>query len=210
MKKIGLTQRVTYLEHYHERRDSLDQRWYPFILELGYMPIPLPNLPTDNTTEYIQTLDLAAIILTGGNSLPPDMSDAAPERDLFETALLNWAIQVDCPVIGVCRGMQMINHYFGGTLSPVQEHVAVKHTLNFCGRWQQYPSREVNSYHNWGIAPNELGPDLQATAFHTDATGKQTIEALQHLHKNIIGIMWHPERLQPYANADLDLLRSLL
>ncbi|MFI4955398.1 MAG: gamma-glutamyl-gamma-aminobutyrate hydrolase family protein [Gammaproteobacteria bacterium] len=210
MKRIGLTQRVTYIERYHERRDSLDQRWWGLINQLGFMPIPLPNLSAENAADYARSLNLDGIIITGGNSLPPDASDAAPERDAFETALITWALQEERPIIGICRGMQIINQYFGGILSPVQNHVAVRHVIEFCGHWQQFNAREVNSYHNWGIQLEHLGHDLYVTARHTDDSSRQTIEAFQHLQKKVAGIMWHPERVAPYDPADIDLLRNLL
>jgi gamma-glutamyl-gamma-aminobutyrate hydrolase PuuD len=206
MKKIGLTQRVTRVENYNERRDSLDQRWWPLINALGLVPIPLANLPAKDAADYAQSLDLSAIIITGGNSLQVDELECAPERDAFENALLAWALQTDRPVVGVCHGMQMINQYFGGSLTKLNNHVATRHIINFCGGWQQFNDREVNSYHDWGIITQNLGKDLKASAQHAD----DTVEAFLHIHKKVAGIMWHPEREAPYDADDIYLLKNLL
>ena len=50
LKTVGITQRVEYVESYNESRDCLDQRWAVFLLELGLMPIPLPNVEPKNVS----------------------------------------------------------------------------------------------------------------------------------------------------------------
>jgi N5-(cytidine 5'-diphosphoramidyl)-L-glutamine hydrolase len=206
-KKLGLTQRVTRIDDYHERRDSLDQRWWPLVHALNCIPIPLPNLPATEVAHYLEILDLSAIIITGGNSLQtadPNAADTAPERDAFELALIPWAIQKQLPIVGVCRGMQIINHYFGGTLVPVTGHVATPHRIQFCHDWKHLHPRTVNSYHQWGIYAENLAKNLRITAQHAD----QSIEAFVHTQEKIAGMMWHPERDSVFA--DIELMRDLL
>jgi len=198
---MGLTQRVTCIDHYHERRDSLDQRWWSLVQALNGIPVPLPNLPAEKAADYLETLDLSAIIMTGGNSL-----STTPERDAFELTLIPWAIKNELPIVGVCRGMQIINHYFGGTLVPVTGHVATRHDIQFCDEWKQLNPRTVNSYHQWGIYPENLASPLRMTAQHADTS----IEAFIHAEKKIAGLMWHPERESALSIADIELLTGLL
>lgn len=215
MKKLGLTQRVTYIEQYDERRDSLDQRWWALAQALDFMPIALPNLTPAEAANYVQALDLSAIIMTGGNTLafldPTDSvnaqrNDLAPERDAFEWALMDWGIKQQIPMVGVCRGMQVINHYFGGTLVPMNGHIATRHDIQFCNQWEKLGSRTVNSYHGFGLFADNLADVLEATAQHEDGS----IEAFMHSHEKIAGIMWHPEREKILSTDDIDLLKTLL
>ena len=198
IKKIGLTQRTTYIDQYAERRDSLDQRWWPLIQALGYFPVPLAHLPANDVKDYAQALDLSGIIFTGG--------EATPERDVFEYALMDFARKEQLPIVGVCRGMQMINQYFGGTITPIQEHVGVRHRIEFCNGWQHFNSRTVNSYHEFGIFAENLAKDLQISAQHADGS----IEAFVHSQQKIAAIMWHPEQENPSLTADIELLKGLL
>jgi len=201
-RKLGLTQRVMLIDHYHERRDGLDQRWWFLSYALHYLPIPLPNLPAVDTAHYLDALNLSAIIITGGDSL----HSSAKERDTFELALISWAIKRRVPVVGICRGMQIINHYFGGSFVTVTEHVATKHHIEFYNDWKHLSSRNVNSYHHFGIYPENLAKDLSMTAQHAD----KSIEAFIHHNEKIAGIMWHPERETPLISTDIELLTGLL
>jgi len=213
MKRLGITQRVEHIERYNERRDCLDQRWSSFAFELGYIPVPLPNIPADKVSDLLDNLNLDAILLSGGNSIAltvqsattPPATDTAPERDAFESALLDNALDHKIPLLGVCRGMQMINLYLGGTLSPINEHVAVRHPLRPLKDCYQLPY-EVNSYHNWGIGTDNLAKELTAIALDSDGN----VEAFEHQTKKLFGIMWHPERELPFNTLDIQIIKRFL
>ena len=132
MTRLGLTQRVTVIEEYGERRDCLDQAWTMLLEEGSYQPVPLPN-QLDVVSGYLDALAPDGVILTSGNDLAhlEDASVPAPERDRFESNLLDWAIERSVPVLGVCRGLEFLNHYFGGSLSQVDGHVATDHEIQF-------------------------------------------------------------------------------
>jgi len=211
MKKLGITQRVEVRRQVNERRDCLDQKWYELAKSWGFSPIPLPNLRVGEGAvhRYLESLSLDAIILSGGNSLEalaPMAHDRAPERDAFEIAVINFCISRERPLLGVCRGMQIINHHFGGQLTPVTEHVGTRHQLLVDPEHASVITRDVNSFHNWGIAPNQLGDTLQSIA--TDEQGY--IEAFRHQRHRIAGIMWHPERETPFRPKDAALIDRLL
>ena len=167
MKLIGLTQRVHISEGYGERRDCLDQRWLQVVAQMGFTPLPLPNLPPSQVPALCEQLSLSGLILTGGNSLAvldPKDPAAAPERDAFEAALLDWAVRKRQPVLGVCRGLQLINAFLGGQTSRVKKHAGCRHTICFEGRLADEAKREVNSYHDWGIEADGLAAGLSVLA----------------------------------------------
>lgn len=209
MKRIGITQRVERVQSYSERRDCLDQRWSAFVLELGYIPLPLPNVSPDQVAKLLDALSLDALLFSGGNTitrLDPSAHDAAPERDAFESALLGEALERNIPVVGVCRGMQIINLSMGGTLTPMSGHVAVRHTVSSMDVHNQLPET-VNSYHNWGIPSEGLANDLRPMALDDEGY----VEAFRHAEKPLLGMMWHPEREAPFNPLDIELIkRSLL
>jgi len=208
MKRIGITQRVELVQNYSERRDCLDQRWSAFVWELGYISLPLPNILPDQVVKLLDTLNLDAVLLSGGNSitsLDPSAHDIAPERDAFESALLDDALKRNLPVIGICRGMQMINMYMGGTLTCISGHVAVRHSIASIAANYHLPET-VNSYHNWSISPDDIANKLRPIAI--DKNGN--IEAFEYIENNLLGIMWHPEREQPFNPLDIDLIKSVM
>jgi putative glutamine amidotransferase len=190
MKAVAVTQRVVVDPPYGTRRDCLDQVWVKFLLECGLIPIPIPNT-VDAAMQICGRV--GGIVLTGGNDLTAYGGDA-PERDETEAALLDLAERRDLPVLGVCRGMQMILHRFGARLEKVQGHVAPRQRILIDGR-----SVEVNSFHNFGAM--EVYPPLMTWAIADDGV----IKAVRHSNRRMIGVMWHPERREPFAADDIAL-----
>ena len=89
------------------------------------------------------------------------------------------------------RGMQLINHFFSGSLSRVSGHTRTKHTINVLSdNFYLSNNLEVNSFHDWGIYESDLSNNLHPIATADDGT----IEAIAHEQLPWIGIMWHPER----------------
>jgi gamma-glutamyl-gamma-aminobutyrate hydrolase PuuD len=208
MNRIGITQRVDIVKHYGERRDCLDQRWSELILQMGYIPVPLPNIAPEKVAQLVEALQISAVILSGGNSiacLNTEAQDAAPERDAFENALIAIALEKKLAIVGICRGMQLLNLYMGGSLIETSGHVAVRHPL------KRFPSdytiaKEVNSYHNYGIPESRLGNTLIPLACDDDGN----IEAFYREDIPLLGIMWHPEREEHFSKTDIQLLKRFL
>jgi gamma-glutamyl-gamma-aminobutyrate hydrolase PuuD len=193
MKPILVSQRVDVIPSYGERRDALDQRWAPFLERCGLLAVPVPN-DAAISLPLAHAVSPVGILFTGGNDVPAIGSDA-PERDATEDALLAWARQHACPVMGVCRGMQFIAARLGGTLTKVGGHIATRHIVSFVDH-----TDEVNSYH--GVAVKTLGPQCSPIAVDGDGF----IEAFRHESEPIGGIMWHPEREAPYRPKDIQLV----
>ena len=195
MKAVAVSQRVTVDPPHGMRRDCLDQVWAKFLLACGLVPIPVPN-SVEAALQICQ--NVSGVVLTGGNDLAAYGGDA-PERDETEIALLDLAGQRDLPVVGVCRGMQVIQHRYGARLERVHGHVAPRQRISIQGR-----RVEVNSFHNFGA--REVHPPLESWAIADDGV----IKAIRHQHRHIIGMMWHPERLEPFAVDDVALFSSFL
>ncbi len=207
VKILAISQRIEKIEEYSEIRDSLDQSWTRLISRLDFLPVPLPNLVSP--FNFIETVKPSAIILSGGNTINNiDKADPSSsiQRDNFEEGILTIAIERGIPVVGVCRGMQMINLFFKGSTSKSEGHVGARHNVNFEGKYSEFNTRPVNSYHKWCISESDLGNSLMPFAIAED----KTIEGFYHKDHPIFGIMWHPEREEPYNNYDINLLKKFV
>ena len=190
MTMVGVTMRVDRAPAYPEWRDGLDQAWGPWLREQlpGVRWLPLPNRP--ESFELARELPLAGLILSGGN----DLGDR-PERDDLEASLLGWATAERRPVLAICRGLQRVATWYGGSLAPCQGHVGQPHDVTFVRDWEPAVRAgqrcAVNSYHSWGL--RDLPAPLEALAVDTEGW----VEAA--LGPGILGLMWHPEREDPSA-----------
>jgi putative glutamine amidotransferase len=104
--------------------------------------------------------------------------------------------------------MLMMVELAGGTLDRVDGHVATSHGIEVVASspWPLRDGREVNSFHDWGIAAaDQLGGGLVALAVAPDGS----VEAAAHAALPQVGVMWHPER-PPADPDDLDLIRTLI
>ena len=211
--RVGLTQRVVHLSDRDERRDALAQAWVPLLEQIPALAIPIPNRLTDPVA-FVRDMAIDLLILTGGNDLThlEGAHDISPERDHTEGALLAYAEQRAVPVLGVCRGMQMLVHHHGGSVERVDGHVAVPHLVASTASgspspplWPVAHGRTVNSFHGWGVRATGMPSGWHALATAPDGT----IEAVAHPTLPLVGIMWHPERPDPHP-ADLELIVALL
>ena len=132
------------------------------------------------------------------------------ERDHFEEEVAALAEARRIPILGVCRGHQFLCARAGASLVQVKDHVAVTHSLTMASSesamndwWVEWrarnPSREVNSYHNYGVIAGggmvHEGGLLQPVLFSMEGH----VEAVQSAPGKppVLGIMWHPERNLP-------------
>ena len=206
--RIGVSQRVEVIASYGERRDCLDQQWNNLLISCGITPVPIPNGIKD-LDYWFKKLNIVGFILTGGNDLSflPDASNPAPERDKTEKQILRYAKKNRLPVLGVCRGFQMMNVFLNGQISPVNNHVATRHQLisvsneEIFGRYNN-----VNSFHNWGSKKSDISNQVIINLL---AKEDETVEAVTHKILPWIGVMWHPERENPFKSEDVNLIKHL-
>lgn len=196
MIRVGVTQRVAVIPSYGERRDCLDQNWSRFLSACGLMPVLLPNIPKVSLS-LCSEQGVSGLVLTGGNDLT-SLGGDAPERDDTESALLDMAQALALPVLGVCRGMQMLQERAGITLQRVQGHVTPRQCVQINDQ-----ARVVNSYHRYGAFNSVRSLEIWAKS------DDGVVKAVRHSKERVVGIMWHPERMQPFSPADIELFQEI-
>ncbi|PIQ78713.1 hypothetical protein COV82_00090 [Candidatus Peregrinibacteria bacterium CG11_big_fil_rev_8_21_14_0_20_46_8] len=211
MKLVAITQRVEHFADRGETRDALDQAWTDFLRELDAAPLLIPN-HIQNLPQLLDSLHIERIILSGGGNLSTqsteDISDA---REARERELLHYAMERKIPVLGVCRGLQVICDFFGITSKSLDGHVAKRHNIAIAPRTvlAKHLGRttEVNSYHNFAPRVEELqnSKELELLA-HSDSA----VEAARHTTYPLYGIMWHPEREKPFRPQELNFCKEIL
>ena len=190
----------------------------------GGVPVVLPiEMSEADADRIVETCD--GFMFTGGQDVAPELygtKDAtgtvvpSPERDKLETLLLTKALQADKPILDICRGLQFINAFLGGTLwqdLPSQHpsdivhrqdkpYVNPTHKVSLSGDLRTLLGKdtlEVNTLHHQAI--KDLGKDLIPLAESPDGL----IEAVKMAGKRFVcAVQWHPEYM---FKTDGDSLR---
>jgi putative glutamine amidotransferase len=201
----------------------MGQQYVRVLTAAGAVPWVIPLLQNDEQTlrQIYDRLD--GVFLTGGVDVEPSCygeprhercGETDPPRDWTELALLRWAMRDGKPVLGVCRGVQVINVAAGGSLYQdlhAQYPQAIKHDCfphaggytrtslvhtvriergSRLGRILGSDEMTVNSMHHQAI--KQLAPGLVASAFAPDGL----IEGIEGSNGQfLVGVQWHPEEL---------------
>ena len=202
---------------------SVSCKFAESIRQVGGLPLVIPVGDESIVRDYVEMID--KLILTGGQNVHPqfygekktiESDDYNLVRDEFELALLKEALRQNKPIMAICRGVQLVNVAFGGTL-----HQEVE------GHWQGLPfgtshsietvegsvvaklfgrGSQVNSVHRQSI--KDLAPNFRVTAVDPR---DQTVEAIESVDEHrIIGLQWHPEFLVNEEDGNLELFEYLL
>ena len=209
---IGLT--GSFRPHEWTAQHFLNQSYFHAIRHFGGIPVLLPVMAEADELNYlVSTLD--GLVLTGGDDIDPalfgeamlnDTVKLCPERDQAEYAVLKLADEKNLPLLGICRGVQVMNVYYGGTLYqdiPAQIPNCLLHrmeapfhrTCHSCIPEQGTPfeireSFGINSHHHQAI--RDVAPGYRAMGRSEDGV----IEAIfDPAHRFRWGVQWHPERI---------------
>lgn len=207
----------------------------------GALPLMIPSISQKETLRpedldpFSYAKELDALILQGGSDVHPKFYNEEPDpspyhydedRDLYELQLIEAFIKEQKPILGICRGFQLLNIYFKGNLFQDLEKNALSGHLNIqtsrqhehkvsiaeggilSDFYKETKSGSVISIHHQGI--NKLGENLKIEAY---STHDRLIEAFSHEGDNyIVGVQWHPEFHDETGSKHLDagiILESL-
>ena len=210
----------------HEPSDPRKSR---SVLDAGYVQAlermglaPLLITPGHGAGSWQRLLDLShGLVLTGGHDIDPGRYGREPSlhlgevdrpRDEMEFAVLTGALERRIPVLGICRGHQVINVHFGGTLyQDLTDELGVG-SHDQPGDWTQshhtvramedtriqrclgFTNFQVNSFHHQAV--ENVGRGLRVTACSDDGV----IEAIESEEDNwLMGVQWHPERGEAHS-----------
>lgn len=192
-------------DSYGKSIDVMESDYIRFYEELGIMVYPISNF-TRNAASYFETMKVDMVILTGGGSVPNEYYKSGvneyqqENRNIVETVLLEEAMKREIPILGICRGMQFINGYFGGKIEKLsnlsvprpngKEHPVYSEVLQ--------KNIMVNSFHNDGIRLDGLAQDMKPFAVDID---NGVVEAFYAEEKKILALQWHPERNFEHHNS---------
>ena len=197
MRLVVVSQRVDIFHDRQEYRDALDQNITRFLFKCGYISVPVPNVlqnkaSGEHLVSFMEKLKPHGLLLSGGNDI-----GESRERDETELAMISYAEQKKLPLLGICRGMQMMAYSAGVRTVPILGHAGTRHKISgeIFG--------DVNSYHDHCISEC---PDGYSVISRSD---QNTIEAIKHLKLPWEGWMWHPEREINFDKRDVDRLQSL-
>ena len=196
-----------------EVRDAVAQDWAVALERAGAVPVHVPNALED-PGQWLRTVGVGALILSGGEDCgelvtgrhnPAGLS----VRDRTELDLLAHATRSGLATLGVCRGAQLLNWRFGGSVERGDGHRGRTHLVAAVADRAGIAAGatlQVNSYHDNVIAPSSLAPGLAALALAEDGT----IEAFTHPELPLLAVQWDPERPIADDRAGIGLLRSWL
>ncbi|HEY7526729.1 MAG TPA: gamma-glutamyl-gamma-aminobutyrate hydrolase family protein [Candidatus Limnocylindria bacterium] len=194
-------------------------RYREAIERAGGEPVPVDDAtPSDAVADALATMD--GLVISGGADLDPARYGEAAHgsgepdagRDAVDQLAFETATERSVPVLGICRGMQAINAFSGGTLlqhleghesQPYPSGAATLHPLRVIpgSRLSTVTGGQeamlVNSYHHQAVTPERLAPGLRAAAL-ADHDGTQLVEALEARDpaRWLVGIQCHPERTE--------------
>lgn len=207
---ILISPRLDLVKDYNEIRVSIDYQWFRFLDECGFNCEILSysqNFSFKKQLKYIQ-----GFIISGGNTLLKYQKENKVERILsrkrekIELEILKYCIIHKVPVLGVCRGMQLIADYYGIKLNSVLNHKKNRHFNFVQNPYKQFIKSNVNSFHNFGILKSELTDQFIIFSEHFKSN---TIESMKHRKLPIYGIMWHPEREKIFNKKDINLVKKI-
>ena len=209
---------------------SSDLEITPFVQE-GYAPFLLPagDLSKSQIDSLVESVEI--VLFSGGKDVNPILygEEVLFEnvqrynlRDKIEMMVMQSAVEQGKKVFGICRGQQLINVYFGGTLfqnaqeqakSKVRhmqdqvDQLAHKITIDSEGFLKNVYSESViwiNSYHNQAI--KDLGKGLKISA---KSQSDNIIEAIEHTSLPVYAVQWHPEVSYHFDENSKKLIHSI-
>ena len=185
MLKIGITSNIK--EYYKGYIDFIDHYWLNYFEKKNINYYLVPN-KKKLSIKKIKEINL--LIIPGGNDVS-NVLKTSNIRNNIEKNLIKICFKKKIPILGICRGAQLLNKSFGGKISKIKKHMRTRHNIFFTNREIIKKNfLNVNSFHNDGIKKNDLSKSFKVLA----SDKNKNIEMFISTNKKIIGTMWHPER----------------
>lgn len=206
--------------------DYLQHTYVPYFEAMGYTPLLIPNTISDPAA-YALAFDVAGVVLTGGGDVAPDRYhqtntgsiEISTQRDTTEYRLVEMALDHHLPLFGICRGMQVVNVFFGGGLvqdipSMLGDRVAHdkrQHDVTLVDARVTgllgVDHLTVWSYHHQAVTDTHLGTGLDVFA-RSETDG--VVEGVLHRDHPVLAVQWHPERAATASDTDRALIDSVM
>jgi len=121
--KILISCRSYYHKNYSELRDCIDQRLISWVVYLGYIPVLVPNIfgqkkNKNNLKKFLSEIKPDGLIISGGENFGVNK-----KRDVLENSLVKYFFKKKIPILGICRGFQLISKLFGSKIIKAKEEV---------------------------------------------------------------------------------------
>ena len=191
------------------------------IVKSGGVPVILPSVDPKFVDDYIDLFD--GIVFAGGFDVDPTFFGEEPhlklgmtyrKRDIFEIALLKRSVEKGKAILGICRGMQLINVALGGTLYQdlsEDKEIYVKHSqdanvLTDSRLYELVGKRPyINSRHHQAL--KNIAPSLRVVAKADDGVA-EAVESLEN--DQILGLQWHPENTYKHYQDSQNIFADLI
>lgn len=205
--KIFISQSINIVKSYKEKADTLSAEWvnYFFKIRPDILLIPVPNNP-DKVEEMFYFLKPQGLILSSGNDIKE-----FKERDHTEKKLIDIFLNKKKPILGICRGMQLLNIYFGGKIKKNKKnffgrnHSNSNHHVDISNFDYEKKKITVNSFHDYGIHINDIAENFKIFA----SCDEKIVEGFYDFKKKVYAVQWHPERKTDSVDFDKSLINKV-
>jgi len=197
----------------------LAETYIQSVIQVGGAPVVIPAT-TDLRVLTAVVQDLDGILMSGGGDINPlfvgeeplpALQDVDTLRDRYDLLLIRLASNRQIPLMGICRGHQMLNAAFGGTLyqdiySQADTDV-IKHSQKMAREEASHTVHledgcviAVNSFHHQAV--KDVAPEFVQTAVAPDGIN----EGMRHPEKSVFSVQWHPEAMAIHGDEEAQAL----
>ena len=185
-------------KHYNTSIEFLEHTWINFFESNKHDFLIIPNSIKNLKQILLCEKRPNLVILPGGNDLF-GRDKLTKNRLKIEKELIKYSINKKIALLGICRGMQVINNYFGGRIGKISGHMKVTSKIFFKEPFFNKKTIQVKCFHNFCIKSDLIPKELKILG----RDKKNNVEMFKHYKKKIIGVMWHPEREKNYHKLNI-------